>query len=1279
MTTYKKDIFDLFDENTSDALRMFCKNINQSDADVFIVMAHKAICLFNILQEQNYIDIGNRSAISNFSLDFEIENLKDKKIVIVDDIMISGTAVSSTVNKATTLCGVDKNNISVIVLAVDTCYMRMQFINELQENVLKCNKYLSNDECIKLSSNISNAFSYYGIPYDYDFPIYNNIRIDSDRYNALFNNFFWDLYNTTNDYHIKGDVTSYLLIPKKVFLNEFYKTLGIKFINSVRFEIKVYIKHYMKNEKECTISPLCVFNEMEQSNIDKLFEALTPYHSKNDYSTEAKVRYIQFYLSHKLFLQFNKEISLVFNENINQNSMNALFGSAFGNRIYNKLLNDSNCNNDKKMAIKCENIDSNIYNDFIEKSNKSNTELSLLRPFMWWYDNKEIPVRNYFKENPTNFLTDYELIISKKLKRLKSGFSFKTLVKIFNITSENDENALSIFINRAIELGILVPTIYYNKEKRIACRVYRHGEDLPFALADQIRLLKFLLSLEQKIKNINRSWDSEDPEGGIAHVSFEKMIVAFYQIGLKQGNIFNRFLGFDNIDIMKPFLSVHGRVNAFVSPKDIKRKGIEEHFYSEKIQVENEEYEYIKWLSKWLNDKNFIYITGKDNKTRVFIEKERIIDYINSESRNNIDKNICEKIDAIGTVISKWYNFRIENGGKDEFKKDATALTSCENIYVFSSAIATEIHYFKSYWNKQAKEAFETDCFSENNFAYQVIEQALKSGRDKKGWYDVGRAKEVINTISNKIFKDQLFNWADFWNVETEQRYPVGYEITEKLYEAIGYLYFYSACYDYLKYDGFWEENKYPNTFFEYKDEYEKQCKMTEKLENNLFDIFDEIMTITDINKKRKKVREEISKVIPCSEKTVNDIEKCIKSSHSIYTVRYRSSLIFEINPICAKTCDEHIMRVWNNLKEDDNKTQLNIVRFSNDCGNDKYIRYGLFFGIIKNNTYTIEYKSEMLINLFDQLCKELNCRAYSIRAILLPQIPSGLIFEHNTYQNINAYSKEFYNNVVSTLETMFVDNKYHQLILVTTDYTPSNTCDIVKQLEWDNVINWGSQAFTFFPRNTYITKYLNETIQLSKNPDDRVNNSIVKITTDNSSGLGLLVKAKDQVICVTCNHIIKDSTNIVATTLCDNITFTLIPIKEIISEINGLSAEQEIAILEPQWNGRIPINIEQLVSLNDFSDEIEGKCDCCGFSQGAFQWESGIEVSRLIVGGYMQTNNVENIECGFSGGVIINGRNKIVGIHEGRFHTEKKGKIIPSSIIINEIHKILGDNDYEE
>ena len=112
--------------------------------------------------------------------------------------------------------------------------------------------------------------------------------------------------------------------------------------------------------------------------------------------------------------------------------------------------------------------------------------------------------------------------------------------------------------------------------------------------------------------------------------------------------------------------------------------------------IENQDYYsgLYKWIEESVMGIKEIKIANKEN---YFIDKIRIEEFIKKQFRANIDDDICKKIKDIGETISKWYNYTLLHGGKDKFKEDATALTSCENINVFSSAIATEIHYFKNW------------------------------------------------------------------------------------------------------------------------------------------------------------------------------------------------------------------------------------------------------------------------------------------------------------------------------------------------------------------------------------------------------------------------------------------------------------------------------------------------------------------------------------------------------------------------------------------------------
>ena len=86
-------IHKLVKKDLSNSLHHFCIQINSSNADLFIVLAQKAVCLFQILLSQNLLrsDIHTKY-MTNHALDFclvnELKNFKGK-IALVDDVMIT--------------------------------------------------------------------------------------------------------------------------------------------------------------------------------------------------------------------------------------------------------------------------------------------------------------------------------------------------------------------------------------------------------------------------------------------------------------------------------------------------------------------------------------------------------------------------------------------------------------------------------------------------------------------------------------------------------------------------------------------------------------------------------------------------------------------------------------------------------------------------------------------------------------------------------------------------------------------------------------------------------------------------------------------------------------------------------------------------------------------------------------------------------------------------------------------------------------------------------------
>ena len=250
MFKYKNDIFDLCSNTEEKALKSFCDQINISTADVFVVMAHKAVRLIQILIDQNYIshEVANKTIVSSHALDFDCNYLLGKNVAIIDDILISGTSITSTVHKLLN-AGVLREEISIITLAVDKCYQSIRFDDESGHSLLHCNTYLEDSVCIELSYTISKIFSYYGISYDIDYPNYNVVEINEKNINILFNQILWDTDKVSNESQIKGNVDSFVLLPKESVRQLLWERLSINLDKVVTLKIRTYVNNFANGKK----------------------------------------------------------------------------------------------------------------------------------------------------------------------------------------------------------------------------------------------------------------------------------------------------------------------------------------------------------------------------------------------------------------------------------------------------------------------------------------------------------------------------------------------------------------------------------------------------------------------------------------------------------------------------------------------------------------------------------------------------------------------------------------------------------------------------------------------------------------------------------------------------------------------------------------------------------------------------------------------------------------------------------------------------------------------
>ena len=1318
MYSFKDDIFDLCTETERVALSMFCNEINNSKADIFVVMAHKAVQLLQVLIAQGHIteNVSNKTIISNHALDYECTYLLDKNIAIIDDILISGTSISYTVNKLISI-GVSQNSISIITLAVDKKYFSMDFMDDSGNSALYCNKELNDDICIALSYKISKIFSEYGLPYNVDFPSYNPFVLSRKSVNGLYNNLFWETNEVSNSVHTQNNINVLILFPKEQFKNIIWKRIGINLEHCTHIKIRTFLINYPNGKIECQLIPMCLFHEISESDLRAIFDVCNSLDvSFNNNECIAKMRYLEYYIAHQIYLAFLEITSFCYTKIPTRTSIELLFGIETGNKIYNNINNTSfnkpvlSHVNISPFYAKAE-ILNEYYKSDIRKQAAINftcdnsivsqgfsLNIGILYPFKWWYETKEIPIREQFYTKPRHYVKSFKEIKDCS-QRLNSGFSLKNIEILLkdNYKNYDLEPVISLFIDRSIDEGILVPTIYHDKVNGYVCRAFRHGEDLPFALEDQYRLLFFLRELYNKIPSINYSSKPIKTEG-ISDISFEKIIVLFFQMGLKKGYVFNRFLGFDNSLYIKSFLSLHGVVKGIIKPEDEDKT----HIYSEKS--DNGE-EYIQWITSWLIKNNYVFreeIHGKEQEHICCINYDKIKDYLIKNEYGSISDDIKHAICDIASIISTWYNSMINSEKKRAFKDDVTALTSCANQYVFASAIATEIHYFSNFWNNQAKNALSKYDKSKSIIALieekeedkkqnKSIIQGLNSGRDKIEWYYNHRASRVIKKVSNILSSKGNNDWVQLWDAERTSVFtPVGAnssEIEKYTAEAICYLYFFSSCYDCLVHADFWISGDVPSKFFEYEDLFNNYAN------NHFFDIelFTKLRTIgsnDDFNSKKEQFIALIESIRNYSEDCVDNIEESVKENDKNYSIQYYSSLILELDAINSSVLENTFLKVWEKQDSDD-KVQINIVKFPDEITKPNYIKYGIFCGIssIPEGKNIIK-NGKILLGFYHDLCNELNAKVYDIRGILIPHTPPGRMFKFNTRKNINEYLMRFNEKNCKDLEKNFINNTKQQLIVAMTNYVEQIFLDIVEQLNWDSTkeINVQPTAQVF----TQILVFYNKFIHHNNIGINDYSYSVVKIKNGSKIGAGFLFKYKNEVVCITCNHLcqeyINDKTIYAISEYDEKYSFSLSPIKPIINfdyKKGVLSAKKEVAVLSPQWGGKIPYDLKNIISIDNLNlvteQYLNEPCTCLGFpSENVQCWSDPMQVHKRINYGYYQTNLPKSngkVCEGYSGGIVTidNNNNCLIGMHEGRFGDDN-GRLIPCSEIIESLEVINYD-----
>jgi nucleoside phosphorylase len=774
----KQEFLSFFEDKIRTKLIEFCAKINQSEADLYILMARKASCLITVLEEISLVSL-NGKVISERLLDTHINWTGIKRIIIIDDVIISGTTLHRTIRK---LKDININfDIKVIVIGIDSRWFNEELLQDKNGNsyIDYPIKVLDNSQCIRLSGDIVRMLSMFPMPYNIDFPIYQTIKLTQSDFRQFLNIPCWEVNDTSSLPQKSNNIFTFTFLPNEDHLELCGKLFNTPLIKESLIKVRVYGKKSEKKKEIYSLSlvPMAVLPPMREDQILQLFNFLTSdlnlLLSEKLSSITSKLRFIQFVIADKIAGLFISEIDRYTKKNVTllrkSSSLRLLFPEELIGTILeltdNQLLDVDLSYN--KLDIPLKKIKNNISLD-----NYININNALNKPFLDLYYDSEIPARKLaYKYGPEVFKKpEYKEYIN----RLNEGYSLLDLDNLLrNIGKETRMRIISVFLDKAVDCGIAVPITAI--EGNIVYRAYRHGEDVQFGQREERLCFEMLNAFSDQVKkdNFQKLW-------------VEKLFVFFIKIGE------NKFL-----EPIQTAINSYQHING--SDKNLAEVASVRYFLQGPVVVKSELKpdemldlnpcldfgDKASWLSKYFVDQDTALKLPQ--KTGLYVFDKDLFKKQNHKTGHDreivIDKELIKVPVEIGTIFGYLINNSIQLTKPSINSDELVVLSCCCEPKDIIGALAAEINIASIIWsdqktseeNKKYNDLRDTllKAFEKSesvNEALRAIHKgplyrAINDGQRKFEWYLTKQSKVIIERISND-FSDVIYKgiWDSFWS-----------------------------------------------------------------------------------------------------------------------------------------------------------------------------------------------------------------------------------------------------------------------------------------------------------------------------------------------------------------------------------------------------------------------------------------------------------------------------------------------------------------------------------
>lgn len=759
----------VFDKYTQKNMIEFVNKINLTDADYYVVMARKGKCFWDFLVDANLINVAGK-VITERCFDMDYSYLEGKKIIIVDDVVISGTSIYSIVEK---LEKIPILSLKICVLGVDECFNPTLFDYSIIKNEGKTEtaNYLTlpyikmdNSQCINLCSSIVKCFSFIPRAYDVDFPVFEKNIFGDNAFKRLISFYAWEVFDVTAEHQVNEGILVLTLIPTKNTGVLLKGKIGFDILKYCFVKIRLFIQTRQKNKKTYEISmvPFVLFNEVHQSSIEILFGKVKEYlrlrcencdiDKYDTYFTSyrSKIRFIQYILALKLANIWKEEIKGFCDKDITLRLKRDNFVSIFP-EVFWQDINYFNNTAVVFQDVEFQKVDMRIidslyaFNSFeltIKDTDYWSLQTRLTEPFIALYKDKELKSRQLVQKYGKDVYKKEEY--KNAVGRLNLGYSYRYLTNILKDATDFDiDRLVSLYIDKAIDAGIIVPVTI--EKNHILFRAYRHGEDVPFGDLE-LQVCTVLLD----------TFCSDNRNILMTKLRIEKVLILMLKLN-DQMKLFTNFLTRNQNesvitnDIVQVSYYLHGAVATVHDREDYKNRP------PKRFMEYSSQY---KWLTKILTDKKIL----KYNKTtkRYYIDEQM--------REDELGRRLKSEISIIGQLLGRLCMNAHDNVKPQLTDADLVILSSCLTPNDIIPALAAEINIFKGAWltaKKYIIRKIKTNSGLEDiikELKSDYLCKSLNSGSWKFLSFMNNKGSQIIERVYDEL-DDEIMrnNWIRFW------------------------------------------------------------------------------------------------------------------------------------------------------------------------------------------------------------------------------------------------------------------------------------------------------------------------------------------------------------------------------------------------------------------------------------------------------------------------------------------------------------------------------------